>query len=157
MNSTDKIIRDTKRLVEKLTGGDRPVVFTNGCFDILHRGHVSYLETAAKLGNTLVVALNSDSSVQTLGKGANRPVNTLNDRMAVVAALACVDWVTFFDQPTPIDLILALKPDRLVKGGDWAVEHIVGAAEVIASGGSVHSIPVEFDRSTSAIIKKIRR
>ncbi|MGA0843124.1 MAG: D-glycero-beta-D-manno-heptose 1-phosphate adenylyltransferase [Arenicellales bacterium] len=157
MNSADKIVLDTKRLVENLTGDDRPVVFTNGCFDILHRGHVSYLETAAKLGNTLVVALNSDSSVQTLGKGANRPVNTLDDRMAVVAALACVDWVTFFDQPTPIDLILALKPDRLVKGGDWAVEHIVGAAEVIASGGSVHSVPVEFDRSTSAIIERIRR
>jgi len=157
VNSADKIVLDTKRLVENLTGDDRPVVFTNGCFDILHRGHVSYLETAAKLGNTLVVALNSDSSVQTLGKGANRPVNTLDDRMAVVAALACVDWVTFFDQPTPMDLILALKPDRLVKGGDWAVEHIVGAAEVIASGGSVHSIPIEFDRSTSAIIKKIRR
>jgi len=157
VNSADKIVLDTKRLVENLTGDDRPVVFTNGCFDILHRGHVSYLETAAKLGNTLVVALNSDSSVQTLGKGANRPVNTLDDRMAVVAALACVDWVTFFDQPTPIDLILALKPDRLVKGGDWAVEHIVGAAEVIASGGSVHSVPVEFDRSTSAIIERIRR
>ncbi|MGA0342891.1 MAG: D-glycero-beta-D-manno-heptose 1-phosphate adenylyltransferase [Arenicellales bacterium] len=157
MNSADKIVLDTKRLVENLTGDDRPVVFTNGCFDILHRGHVSYLETAAKLGNTLVVALNSDSSVQTLGKGANRPVNTLDDRMAVIAALACVDWVTFFDQPTPIDLILALKPDRLVKGGDWAVEHIVGAAEVIASGGSVHSVPVEFDRSTSAIIERIRR
>lgn len=157
MNSADKIVLDTKRLVENLTGDDRPVVFTNGCFDILHRGHVSYLETAAKLGNTLVVALNSDSSVQTLGKGANRPVNTLDDRMAVVAALACVDWVTFFDQPTPMDLILALKPDRLVKGGDWAVEHIVGAAEVIASGGSVHSVPVEFDRSTSAIIERIRR
>jgi len=157
VNSADKIVLDTKRLVENLTGDDRPVVFTNGCFDILHRGHVSYLETAAKLGNTLVVALNSDSSVQTLGKGANRPVNTLDDRMAVVAALACVDWVTFFDQPTPMDLILALKPDRLVKGGDWAVEHIVGAAEVIASGGSVHSVPVEFDRSTSAIIERIRR
>ena len=157
MNSADKIVLDTKRLVENLTGDDRPVVFTNGCFDILHRGHVSYLETAAKLGNTLVVALNSDLSVQTLGKGANRPVNTLDDRMAVVAALACVDWVTFFDQPTPMDLILALKPDRLVKGGDWAVEHIVGAAEVIASGGSVHSVPVEFDRSTSAIIERIRR
>jgi len=157
VNSADKIVLDTKRLVENLTGDDRPVVFTNGCFDILHRGHVSYLETAAKLGNTLVVALNSDSSVQTLGKGANRPVNTLDDRMAVVSALACVDWVTFFDQPTPIDLILALKPDRLVKGGDWAVEHIVGAAEVIASGGSVHSVPVEFDRSTSAIIERIRR
>jgi len=157
VNSADKIVLDTKRLVENLTGDDRPVVFTNGCFDILHRGHVSYLETAAKLGNTLVVALNSDSSVQTLGKDANRPVNTLDDRMAVVSALACVDWVTFFDQPTPIDLILALKPDRLVKGGDWAVEHIVGAAEVIASGGSVHSVPVEFDRSTSAIIERIRR
>jgi len=157
VNSADKIVLDTKRLVENLTGDDRPVVFTNGCFDILHRGHVSYLETAAKLGNTLVVALNSDSSVQTLGKGANRPVNTLDDRMAVVAALACVDWVTFFDQPTPMDLILALKPDRLVKGGDWAVEHIVGATEVIASGGSVHSVPVEFDRSTSAIIERIRR
>ncbi len=157
MSSADKIILDPIALSEKLKSGRGPVVFTNGCFDILHRGHVSYLERAATLGATLVVAVNSDRSVQTLNKGSNRPLNPLDDRLAVVAALECVNWVTAFDESTPARLISTLMPDCLVKGGDWPVAEIVGAEEVMANGGQVHSIPFEFDRSTTALIERIRR
>jgi rfaE bifunctional protein nucleotidyltransferase chain/domain len=134
----------------------RPMVFTNGCFDLLHRGHVTYLAQARALGASLVVALNSDASVKRLGKGGDRPINALADRMAVVAALSCVDLVTWFDEDTPLARILALRPDILVKGGDWPVERIVGAAEVAGWGGRVHSIPFEHVRSTSALIERIR-
>ncbi len=134
----------------------RPVVFTNGCFDILHRGHVTYLAQARALGSSLVVALNTDASVRRLGKGQDRPINTLEDRAAVVAALACVDLVTWFDADTPLDLIVALRPDVLVKGGDWPEARIVGAAEVRAWGGRVVSIPFRHDRSTTAVIERIR-
>lgn len=134
----------------------RPMVFTNGCFDILHRGHVTYLAQARALGASLVVALNTDASVRRLGKGDDRPVNMLEDRMALIAALECVDLVTWFDEDTPIERILELRPDVLVKGGDWAPAEIVGAPEVGAWGGSVHSIPFEHERSTTALLKKIR-
>ncbi len=134
----------------------RPLVFTNGCFDILHRGHVHYLQTAAALGNGLVVAVNSDESVRSLKKGHERPINPLNDRMAVLAALRMVDGVIAFSQATPIDLINAIRPDYLVKGGDWAVEDIVGAREVRSWGGEVHSIAFKYPRSTTEIIRKIR-
>ena len=134
----------------------RPVVFTNGVFDILHRGHVTYLARARALGASLVVALNTDASVRRLGKGDDRPVNTLEDRMAVLAALECVDLVTSFDADTPIDAILAARPDVLVKGGDWTVDRIVGAPEVKAWGGSVHSIAFEHERSTTALLTRIR-
>jgi rfaE bifunctional protein nucleotidyltransferase chain/domain len=134
----------------------RPLVFTNGVFDILHRGHVTYLAQARALGASLVVALNSDASVRRLGKGADRPVNALADRAAVVAALACVDLVTWFEDDTPLELILALKPDVLVKGGDWKPEAIVGAREVLARGGAVHSIPFAHDRSTTALLSRVR-
>ncbi len=134
----------------------RPVVFTNGVFDILHRGHVTYLARARALGASLVVALNTDASVRRLGKGDDRPVNTLEDRMAVLAALECVDLVTSFDADTPIDAILAVRPDVLVKGGDWTVDRIVGAPEVKAWGGSVHSIAFEHERSTTALLTRIR-
>jgi len=157
VSSADKIILDPIALSERLKRGPGPVVFTNGCFDILHRGHVSYLEQAATLGSTLVVAINSDRSVRTLNKGPNRPLNPLDDRLAVVAALECVNWVTAFDESTPAGVISALMPDCLVKGGDWPVEEIVGAEEVIANGGQVHSLPFEFDRSTTALIERIRR
>ncbi len=133
-----------------------PVVFTNGVFDILHRGHVTYLARARALGASLVVALNTDASVRRLGKGDDRPVNTLEDRMAVLAALECVDLVTSFDADTPIDAILAVRPDVLVKGGDWTVDRIVGAPEVKARGGSVHSIAFEHERSTTALLTRIR-
>ncbi|MDR2208627.1 MAG: adenylyltransferase/cytidyltransferase family protein [Azoarcus sp.] len=135
----------------------RPLVFTNGCFDILHRGHVTYLSRARQMGASLVVALNSDDSVRRLGKGAGRPLNSLEDRMALVAALECVDLVTWFEEDTPLSRIIESRPDVLTKGGDWAIETIVGAIEVRAWGGCVHSIPFEFERSTTALVKRIRK
>jgi len=133
-----------------------PLVFTNGCFDILHRGHVSYLQKAARLGASLIVGINSDDSVQRLGKDPLKPINSLDDRMALVAALESVDAVVSFDEDTPLELILAVKPDVLVKGGDWPIEQIVGGTEVTGWGGSVHSIEFEFERSTTSLIDKIR-
>lgn len=135
----------------------RPLVFTNGCFDILHRGHVTYLAEARALGASLLVAVNSDSSVRGLGKGHDRPINGEADRLAVIAALESVSLVTLFSEPTPLELILLARPDILVKGGDWAVENIVGAQEVKQWGGKVHSIPFQFERSTTAILDKVRR
>ncbi len=135
----------------------RPLVFTNGCFDILHRGHTTYLEEARALGASLIVAVNSDASVRRLNKGPERPVNTLDDRMAVLAALESVSLVLSFDEDTPLDLILAVKPDILVKGGDWPVSAIVGAEAVTARGGRVLSIPFRYDRSTTALVRRIRR
>jgi len=134
----------------------RPLVFTNGCFDILHRGHVTYLAQARALGAAMVVALNTDASVKRLGKGDDRPVNPLEDRAAVMAALECVDLVTWFDEDTPLQRILDARPEVLVKGGDWPVDRIVGAAEVSGWGGTVHSIPFEHDRSTTALLGRIR-
>ena len=144
------------QLAERLARTPRPLVFTNGCFDILHRGHVTYLAQARALGAALVVALNSDESVRRLGKGEDRPINPLADRMAVMAALSCVDLVTWFDEDTPLKLILACKPEVLAKGGDWPVEQIVGARETLAWGGQVRSIPFLHQRSTSATLAKIR-
>jgi D-glycero-beta-D-manno-heptose 1-phosphate adenylyltransferase len=135
----------------------RPLVFTNGCFDILHRGHVTYLAQARALGASLVVALNSDASVKRQGKGDDRPINRLEDRMVLMAALECVSLVTWFDEDTPIARILDTRPNILVKGGDWPVERIVGAPEVMGWGGSVHSIPFIHQRSTTALLEKIRR
>ena len=134
----------------------RPLVFTNGVFDILHRGHVTYLARARALGAALLVALNADASVRRLGKEGDRPLNPLEDRMALVAALGAVDAVTWFDDDTPQSLITACRPEVLVKGGDWPVERIVGAAQVLARGGRVHSIPFEHERSTTALLKRIR-
>lgn len=134
----------------------RPLVFTNGCFDILHRGHVTYLAQARALGAALVVGVNSDASVRRLGKDADRPVNSLHDRMAVLAALESVSLVVPFDEDTPLSLILACRPDVLVKGGDWQIEKIVGAHEVQGWGGTVHSIPFLHERSTTALLNKIR-
>ncbi|MDE1942954.1 MAG: D-glycero-beta-D-manno-heptose 1-phosphate adenylyltransferase [Betaproteobacteria bacterium] len=134
----------------------RPLVFTNGVFDILHRGHVTYLAQARAQGAALVVALNSDESVRRLGKGADRPINALADRMAVLAALGSVDAVTWFEEDTPLQRILECRPDVLVKGGDWPVDQIVGGAEVLARGGRVCSIPFEHERSTTALLRRIR-
>ncbi|MBL8517145.1 MAG: D-glycero-beta-D-manno-heptose 1-phosphate adenylyltransferase [Betaproteobacteria bacterium] len=133
-----------------------PLVFTNGVFDILHRGHVTYLAEARALGAAMVVALNSDASVKRLGKGDDRPINTLEDRMAVIAALECVDLVTWFEEDTPLNRILEARPEVLVKGGDWSIDKIVGAAEVKGWGGSVHSIVFQHERSTTATLAKIR-
>lgn len=134
----------------------RPLVFTNGCFDILHRGHVTYLAQAKALGACLMVALNSDESVRCLGKGDERPINNLANRMAVIASLASVDYVISFNEMTPLNLIKQIVPDILVKGGDWAVDSIVGSQEVIAAGGQVYSIPFLYTTSTSLIIDKIK-
>jgi rfaE bifunctional protein nucleotidyltransferase chain/domain len=144
------------QLAGRITALERPLVFTNGVFDILHRGHVTYLAQARDLGASLIVAVNSDASARRLGKGEDRPINRLEDRMAVLAALQAVDLVTWFDQDTPLALILACRPDVLAKGGDWKPEAIVGAREVIAWGGTVRSIPFLFQRSTSAMLSKIR-
>jgi len=134
----------------------RPLVFTNGVFDILHRGHVTYLAQARALGAALVVALNSDASARRLGKGGDRPINTLADRMAVIAALESVALVTSFDEDTPLARILECRPEHLVKGGDWPAEKIVGAKEVQSWGGKVHSIAFAHDRSTTKLLSKIR-
>jgi len=134
----------------------RPLVFTNGVFDILHRGHVTYLAEAAALGRSLVVALNSDASVRRLGKGRDRPINALEDRLAVVASLESVALATWFEEDTPLARILECRPDHLVKGGDWAADAIVGAKEVRGWGGEVHSIPFQHDRSTSKLLSRIR-
>lgn len=143
-------------LAAKVAALPRPVVFTNGCFDVLHRGHVTYLAQARALGASLVVGVNSDASVKRLGKGDDRPINNEVDRMAVLAALEAVSLVVKFDEDTPLNLILACKPDKLVKGGDWTPDRIVGAKEVQGWGGSVHSIPFLHERSTTALLKKIR-
>ena len=135
----------------------RPLVFTNGCFDILHRGHATYLAQAHALGASLLVAVNTDASVKRQGKGDDRPINSLADRMAVLAALECVTMVTWFDEDTPLARILETHPDVLVKGGDWPVDRIVGSREVIAWGGQVHSIPFVHARSTTALLERIRR
>lgn len=144
-------------LSRRIEGLARPLVFTNGCFDILHRGHVTYLAQARSLGAAMVVALNTDESVRRLGKGDDRPINPLADRLAVMAALGCVDLVTWFDEDTPLQTILTARPEVLVKGGDWPVAKIVGATEVIGWGGSVHAIPFLHERSTTGLLEKIRR
>ncbi|MDH5263188.1 MAG: adenylyltransferase/cytidyltransferase family protein [Betaproteobacteria bacterium] len=149
-------ICEPRDFAARAAGLARPLVFTNGVFDILHRGHVTYLAEARALGAALAIALNSDASVKRLGKGADRPINVLADRLAVVAALECVSLVTWFDEDTPISRILECRPDRLVKGGDWAPERIVGAAEVRGWGGTVHAIPFQHDRSTTRLLEKIR-
>jgi len=143
-------------LAERVAALPKPVVFTNGCFDILHRGHVTYLAQARALGGSLIVAANSDASVKRLGKGDDRPVNNLADRMALLASLECVSLVTSFEEDTPIQRILESHPDVLVKGGDWPVDKIVGSKEVTAWGGKVVSIPFVHERSTTALLQKIR-
>jgi len=152
-----KIAASKEALKQQLITLSRPLVLTNGCFDILHRGHVSYLDQAAQLGNSLIVAVNSDDSVRQLGKGANRPCNPLADRMAVLAALASVSLVVAFDETTPASLIRIIQPDCLVKGGDWLPEHIVGADYVLDHGGQVHAIPILYPRSTTDIIERIQQ
>jgi D-glycero-beta-D-manno-heptose 1-phosphate adenylyltransferase len=143
-------------LSSRVTSLPRKLVFTNGVFDVLHRGHVTYLAEAAAMGASLIVAVNSDTSVKRLGKGDDRPINTLEDRMAVIAALECVALVTWFEEDTPLQRILEARPDVLVKGGDWAIEKIVGGSEVRSWGGSVHAIAFQHERSTTAMLAKIR-
>ena len=144
-------------LAGRLARLPRPLVFTNGCFDILHRGHVTLIAQARALGTAVVVAVNSDASVKRQGKGDERPVNTLVDRLAVIAALECVSLVTWFDEDTPIERILECRPEILVKGGDWPVDKIVGNAEVSGWGGKAVSIPFIHQKSTTALLDKIRK
>jgi D-beta-D-heptose 7-phosphate kinase/D-beta-D-heptose 1-phosphate adenosyltransferase len=131
------------------------VVMTNGCFDILHAGHIAYLEEAKNLGDKLIVAVNDDNSVKQL-KGSMRPINSLNDRMMVISGLACVDWVISFSEETPLSLIKNIKPDVLVKGGDYSIDGVVGGEEVIQNGGEVKVLSFKKGFSTSAIIKKLQ-
>lgn len=130
------------------------IVFTNGCFDILHRGHVTYLNEAKKLGDLLVLGVNSDASVKRL-KGPERPINNEKDRAYVLSQLKSVDFTEIFTEDTPLNLILKVKPQILVKGGDWKIDQIVGGKEVIASGGDVFSLNFVDGYSTTSIINKI--
>ena len=156
-NFEHKIIhpQDIKQRLNELKE-NMPLVFTNGCFDVLHRGHVTYLAQARALGKSMIVALNTDASVKRQGKGDDRPINTLENRMAVIAALAAVDFVTYFDDDTPFDIILQIMPEVLVKGGDWTIDKIVGSPEVMANGGTVHSIPFLHDTSTTKLGQRLR-
>jgi rfaE bifunctional protein nucleotidyltransferase chain/domain len=159
LNAQAKILpvkSDLAQIRAKIATLPKPLVFTNGCFDILHRGHATYLEQARNIGASLVVGVNTDDSVRRQNKGSDRPLNALEDRMSVLASLECVDAVVCFDQDTPLTLITSILPDHLVKGGDWKVTDIVGAQEVIANGGEVHSIEFKFERSTTSLLEKIR-
>ena len=144
-----------KRLLAKTQRRKKRVVFTNGCFDILHKGHVTYLQNARAQGDLLVVAVNGDDSVTRL-KGPERPINPLADRLEVMAALECVDYVTWFDDDTPLEAVLKIKPDILVKGGYWKAEQIVGGKEVLGWGGKVRSLNFVQGRSTTQIIERAR-
>ena len=142
---------------ERIATLPRPIVFTNGVFDVLHRGHASYLAHARELGASLVVALNTDASARRLGKGPDRPLNTEDDRAALIAALESVSLVTFFDEDTPLELITSLKPDILVKGGDYDMDTLAETAVVKAYGGKAVAISFVDGYSTTALVKKIRQ
>jgi D-glycero-beta-D-manno-heptose 1-phosphate adenylyltransferase len=158
MTGSSKLLSQGEALekVKAWQASAKKVVFSNGCFDILHAGHVEYLEAARKLGDVLVIGLNSDASVRRL-KGPNRPICCETDRATVLSALQVVDALTFFDDDTPEELIGTLLPDILVKGADWEVERIAGARAVLDHGGAVLTIPLLEGRSTSTIIEKITR
>lgn len=143
--------------VRALQAAGQKIVFTNGVFDVLHAGHVRYLEEASRLGDVLVVAVNSDRSARALAKGPGRPFNAEGDRALVVAALWCVSFVTLFDEDTPLELIELVVPDVLVKGGDWQPEDIVGADVVAAAGGEVLSLPYLEGYSTTSLIERITK
>lgn len=151
-----KKIWERSELETKIGSLPKPVVLTNGVFDILHRGHVTYLAQARELGASLVVAVNTDASVKRLGKGEDRPINSCEDRMAVLAALESVSAVVAFDEDTAQEIVREGKPDIYVKGGDYDVNSIPEGKEVLAYGGKAEAIPFEFDRSTTALLKKVR-
>lgn len=150
-----KNLLDLKKEINELRASAKKIVFTNGCFDILHAGHIRYLSAAAKLGDYLIIAVNSDRSVKSI-KGPDRPMNMEADRAELLAALFCVDYVTIFDEDDPYNVINALVPDVLVKGGDWTKDRIIGADVVNKAGGLVKSIPFENGYSTTDLIHKIR-
>lgn len=150
----------TRSAIEKDLAGfhdaHKKIVFTNGCFDLLHVGHIRYLQEAKRLGDLLVVGINTDESVRKL-KGPTRPVQNENDRAEILAALAAVDYVVHFSEETPLELIKQVKPDILVKGGDWKPDQIVGSDFVLSRGGQVKSLQFVEGRSTTAIIEKSKR
>ena len=154
-NFLAKLVSRSEAL-SRLAALPKPVVFTNGVFDVLHRGHVTYLAQARELGASLVVALNTDTSARRLGKGPDRPLNNEQDRAAVMAALASVSLVTWFDEDTPVALISELKPDVLVKGGDYDMRKLPETQVVESYGGKVLVIPFVDGFSTTALVKKIR-
>lgn len=154
MTEKIKALEDLLPLIAILRAAGKKIVFTNGCFDIIHTGHTRYLQKARSLGDVLVVGLNSDSSVRTI-KGEKRPINPESERAETLAALASVDFVTIFDEPDPYKLIAAIRPDILVKGGDWPVEKIIGRDIVEAGDGQVINVPYIEGASTTGIIERI--
>ncbi len=159
MSSQPAKKKSRRELIDAVSSDRRSgkrIVFTNGCFDLLHVGHVRYLQAARTLGDRLIVGVNTDHSVRSLSKGPDRPIVPEAQRTEVLAALACVDYVTLFDEPTPLALIAEVQPDVLVKGGDWKPEQIVGRELVEARGGRVIAIPLTPDTSTTGLINKIR-
>ncbi|MCL2065513.1 MAG: D-glycero-beta-D-manno-heptose 1-phosphate adenylyltransferase [Candidatus Cloacimonetes bacterium] len=158
MSCKEKIISLEKYIFHKTEGRfeNKKIVFTNGCFDILHSGHVLYLEEARNLGDKLILGLNSDNSVKRL-KGEDRPINSEQDRAIVLSALSFVDFVIIFEEDTPFELIQKIQPDVLVKGGDWPIEQIIGYDIVLKKGGEVKSLMFKDGISTTKIIKKITR
>ena len=145
-------------LLERVTSHQQAgeiIVFTNGCFDLLHVGHTRYLFQAKQLGQRLIVGLNSDASIRLLTKGVERPILPAEQRAEVIAALGCVDYVIVFDEPDPLNLIKAIQPNILVKGGDWAPDRIVGRSFVEERGGRVQTIPLVPDVSTTSIVQRI--
>ena len=147
---------ELSRLLSRLRSEGKKIVFTNGCFDILHAGHVDYLSKARRLGDVLVIGLNSDSSVKRI-KGEDRPINKESDRAKVLASLYFVDYITSFDEATPENLIKKVRPDILVKGGDWKIADIVGSSFVKSYGGKIRRIPFVKGHSTTSIIEKSAR
>jgi D-glycero-beta-D-manno-heptose 1-phosphate adenylyltransferase len=154
--SFERKLIDRAALAARRASLSGPVVFTNGVFDILHRGHVTYLAEARALGACLIVGVNSDASVRQLGKGDDRPINRQEDRMALLAALESVDWVVGFEERTPVELIGEVRPDILVKGGDYDMDALPESALVRGWGGRALAIPFEFERSTTALLRKVR-
>lgn len=154
----DKIMTSAQLvpILELARAQNKRVVFTNGCFDLMHVGHTRYLREAKALGHLLVVGVNSDTSVRSLNKGSDRPIVPEDQRAEVLAALACVDYVVIFPEPDPKTLIAALQPDVLVKGGDWAIDKIVGREIVESRGGIVKTIPLVPGMSTTALLHRIR-
>lgn len=155
MKAKIKTLSALRRIRGQLKRSRKKVVFTNGCFDILHRGHVTYLMKARSFGDVLVVGVNTDQSIQKI-KGPSRPINPEDDRAIVLAALACVDYVVLFNEQTPLRLIEALKPDVLVKGSDWALKDIVGKDVLETYGGKVRRVSLVKGRSTTNTIQKMK-
>lgn len=158
-NSSFKVINnliELETIVGQIRGENQRIVFTNGCFDILHAGHVDYLEKAAKLGDVLILGINDDDSVKRL-KGESRPIHSLSNRIKVMSALEAIDFVVAFSEDTPIELIKLINPDTLVKGGDYTIDNIVGAKHVLEQGGEVKTIDFVINTSTTKIIKTVQK